>query len=289
MRAPSSFHSTDARPDLGQRRGDVGRARGEHRQHAASHLEPDRRRARRHPAVSAITAVRPRSPDSIAARRTSAAGTDAGPRDGVSHEAAERALAQLTDEQAAEEVGFGRRWPARRVRAGSADGRRPNRFPSSPGAGRARDRRRAIVSVGATAGVTSSRDTVGPPDTDASLARLADQEPDGGLDLVGGGPAQQLGQGCDLRRSRPRRRDRLRRRDEVREQHGGQCARGPSEPGRRQGVSTTLPGMCSVDLAMKASPASESGYTAPTCGRSTRSSTRRAISRSWAPLGSRTK
>ena len=45
-----------------------------------------------------------------------------------------------------------------------------------------------------------------PADTDPALAGLADQESDGGLDLVGGQPAQQVGQRRDL--GAPRRRGR---------------------------------------------------------------------------------
>src|SRR4029450_9278882 len=54
-----------------------------------------------------------------------------------------------------------------------------------------------------------------------------------------------------------------------------------------QGWRMTLPGMLWVDLAMNASRASASGYTAPTCGRSWPASTRRAQSRGWGARGFR--
>ena len=65
------------------------------------------------PSVSATTATRPRSPDSIAARRTSGAGTDAARGDGIAHEAGERALAQLADDEAPDESRLPPEWRGR--------------------------------------------------------------------------------------------------------------------------------------------------------------------------------
>ena len=137
--------------------------------------------------MSATAAVRPRSPDSIAARRTSAAGHRRGACHGVGHEAAERTLAQLADEQAPEEVGFGRR--------GALEDAAQDLLT---GGGRTASRRRlelveGAVDVGDRERRRDRRRDVEPrhgrpPDADASLARLADQEPDDGLDLVGGEP-----------------------------------------------------------------------------------------------------
>ena len=59
-----------------------------------------------------------------------------------------------------------------------------------------------------------------PPHADAALARLAGEEPDRRLDLVGREPTEQLGERRDLGRPGPRRRDRGRGGDDVGEQHG---------------------------------------------------------------------
>ena len=156
--------------------------------------------------------MRPRRPAEIAGQHRGPAyergGNRRGACDGVGHEAAERTLAQLTDEQAPEEVGFGGR--------GALEDSAQDLLT---GGGRTASRRRlelveGAIDVGDRERGGNRRGDVeprhgGPPHTDASLARLADQEPDDGLDLVGGGPAQHLGQRRDLRRSRPRRCDRL--------------------------------------------------------------------------------
>ena len=110
MRAPSSFHSTDAGPTSASAADDVGRARGEHGEDAASHLEPD--------VVESVRSLGERDhrrPAQIAGQHRGPAYERGrhrrGPCDGVTHEAAERALAQLTDEEAPQEVGLGRRRP----------------------------------------------------------------------------------------------------------------------------------------------------------------------------------
>ena len=67
------------------------------------------------PSARATAATRARSPASMAARRTVASGTPGGLGHGVGHHAFEGALAQLADEQAADEVGLGRGGPAEQV------------------------------------------------------------------------------------------------------------------------------------------------------------------------------
>ena len=93
--------------------------------------------------MSATTAVRPRSPDSIAARRTSGGGHRRGAGDGVAHEAGQRALAQLADQQAPQEVDLGRRGPIEQRRAGS-----PRRPAAEPLPGRHQDLVEGAVDVG---------------------------------------------------------------------------------------------------------------------------------------------
>ena len=72
---------------------------------------------------------------------------------------------------------------------------------------------------GTLAGSTSSVEHGRPPDTDPALTRLAGEEPDRGLDLVGREPTEQLGERRGLGRPGPRRRDRSGGRDQVGEQH----------------------------------------------------------------------
>ena len=108
MRAPSSFHSTEARPvaanasatdaALAASIGWTGRSTSKPISASAAS-----------PTVSARRAASARSPLSIAARRTAAAGTCAARGDRVGHQPGERTLAQLAGEETDDEVGLGRR------------------------------------------------------------------------------------------------------------------------------------------------------------------------------------
>ena len=226
MRAPSSFHSTDASPTSasavptsGAPAASIGRT-----PRPTSSPTP---RSPAAPSVSATTAVRPRSPDNIAARRTSAAGTDAARATASRHQAGQRALAQLADEQAPHEIGFRRRRPTEQRRAGSSS--RPAADPL-PVVTRIWSRARstsAIASVGTAAGVTSSRNTVAQPTPTRPWRGLAGEEPHRRLDLVGCEPAEQVRERGDLGRARPRRGNGVRSRDEIRHQHGDSVPEGP--------------------------------------------------------------
>ena len=177
MRAPSSFHSTDASPTSASAVGDVRRAGREHREDAAADLEPDAvqsgvalgERDHGRPAEVARQHRRPAYERGRHRRR---------PGDGVGHQARERALAQLADEQAAQEVGLRRRWPDRTRRAGSRWRPAAEPLPVVAWIRSSARSTSAIVSVGTAAGVTSSRNTVAQPDPDPALAGLAGEEPD---------------------------------------------------------------------------------------------------------------
>ena len=161
MRAPSSFHSTDAGPAAASASATAGAP-------AASIGWTARRTSRPTPAsppapsVSATPAVR-------RGRRSASRPGERARREPTRRGRSRRPSARRARPGAARRrAGAGgsrprRAWRARRLRAGSAGGRRPNRFPPSPGAGRGARSTSVIVSVGATAGVTSSRDTVAQP------------------------------------------------------------------------------------------------------------------------------
>ena len=134
MRAPSSFHSTDAGPVAVERRRDVGGRRRQHRLHGPPGHHADGGQRASTPPVSAARGGRPE-----------VAGEHVGPPhrgdrdagrlgDGVDHHAVERALAQLAAEhphsssllglgRPAEHVGEQR--PPGRVDAGSRHRRQP--------------------------------------------------------------------------------------------------------------------------------------------------------------------
>ena len=103
MRAPSSFHSTDARPTSSSAARHVRCARREHRLHAAADLEPD--------AVQpglALGERDDRDAAEVARQHRGAAHERDGHRRGlgdrVGHQPGQRTLPQLADEQPAEEV-----------------------------------------------------------------------------------------------------------------------------------------------------------------------------------------
>ena len=218
MRAPSSFHSTDASPTSasavatsGAPAASIGRT-----PRPTSSPTP---RSPASPSVSATTAVRPRSPDNIAARRTSAAGTDA-------------ARATASPMRPASAPWRSSPTSRRRRKSVSAGVARPNTSRrialatgGRPAPGRHQDLVEGAVDVGDRQRRHRRRRDVEPEHrrpahADAALAGLAGEEPDRRLDLVGCEPTEQLGERRDLGRARPRRRDRVRRRDDVRQQHG---------------------------------------------------------------------
>ena len=182
MRAPSSFHSTDASPTSASAAPTSGarpRASAARRARPRARLaQPAGTLGERDHGDAAEVARQHRGP--AHERR----GHRRGARDGIGHHAVERALAQLADEQAADEVGLRRRRPVEQRRAGSL----PAGADPLPVVTRIRSRARstsAIVSVGTAAGVHVEPEQRGPADADPALARLAGEEPDRRLDLVG--------------------------------------------------------------------------------------------------------
>ena len=139
--------------------------------------------------------------------------------DGIGHEPAERALAQLAHEEAPQEVDLVVRGAVEHVaQDGLAAGGRS-------AAGRLLDPVERVVDVGdGQAGRGRRRDVQAehgrPPDTDAALARFTGEEPDRRHDLGGREPTEQLGERRGLGGPGPRRRDRGRGGDDVGEQHG---------------------------------------------------------------------
>ena len=127
IRAPSSFHSTAAGPGLLQRGLDVGRGRGQHRRDRAPDLEPERRQRLR-----AVLAQRRRGHRAeIAAQHQRPPHRGDRHVRGLGHRVADdrrqRALAQVAEDQRAQERLLGRRRP--RQQRGQ---RRPPRGQPSP-------------------------------------------------------------------------------------------------------------------------------------------------------------
>ena len=84
-----------------------------------------------------------------------------------------------------------------------------------------------------------------PADADATLARLADEEPDGRRDLVGLELREQRGERIDLRQSRPGGRDGVGGVHERIEQHGTSLAPA-SDAGRGVGYSWNRSGVATL-------------------------------------------
>ena len=184
MRAPSSFHSTDASPTSSSAA-------------ATSGALPASIGCTPRP-TSSPTACSPASPLGERDDRDPAevAGHHRGPADergrhrrrlghGVGHQPRERTLAELADEQAAQEVDLLRGGPVEHVAQDLVPtGRRP-------AAGRGLDPVEHPVDVGDRQAWARSRarprrlNTRRPPDADAALTRLAGEEPHRRLDLVG--------------------------------------------------------------------------------------------------------
>ena len=147
-RAPSSFHSSDAAGDSRHRVVDVV---GRLREHRRERLEQRDREARRpsSPFVIAGAATAAMPPATIAARRTSRDRQSGGARDRLDHQALERALAQLAEQQPRRGTTAPRRSPRRATppssRLRSATEPRPAVAPiavSAASTSRKRQRRR---------------------------------------------------------------------------------------------------------------------------------------------------
>ena len=118
----------------------------EHRLDRAKHREPEARASPADPSASAAEATAPSSPATMTARRTSAAGNACDLRYRLDHDALERALPELAEEQArqepllalgrpAEEIG--QRVAARGLRPGAGDRRDVRHRTRAPRAARA--------------------------------------------------------------------------------------------------------------------------------------------------------
>ena len=171
MRAPSSFHSTDAGPGGSSPLAPVASASASVTSAAVcasigctgrSTVSPTAV-SPASPSSRAMTATRGRSPASIAARRTARERDVERLGGGVGDEPLEGAVPQLADEQAADEVllVLGRR--ARGGRAAGRTGPSASRPRSGSPARRGCGRGRATVSDGAGAGGTSRLATVRQP------------------------------------------------------------------------------------------------------------------------------
>ena len=228
MRAPSSFHSTDAGPVAASAAatsvaGDASigcTARpGHHARRRASASTPP------------VSAAR--------GRRAEVAGQHVGPAhggdrhagrlgDGVDHHAVERPLAQL----AAENIFHSSSCSASVARPNTSASR-PRRAALTPAPDIAASRSTARVDLEDVE--RRRRRRLGPhvaqrrpPDADAALAQRAGQHADGDRHLVGRQPAQHVGQQRRLLAALRRRRQRPRRVGQLDEQHGLVTVRPPS-------------------------------------------------------------
>ena len=130
-------------------------------------------------------AVAPRSPESMQARRTAAAGTPAALATASVISPVERALAQLAAEQPPEELAFGGRGPAQQSAEQAARGPRPRAGPGRPRWRRWPGRSRRRSGWARCRRPREARPEGGPADADPALAGLAGEEADDRLDLVG--------------------------------------------------------------------------------------------------------
>ena len=122
---PLDRRALEARDRVGHALG----GRGEHREDRPEELEADAAKPLLALRVSAISAVRVRSPESISARRASAPRHAGRLRDRVDHQPGERALPQLAGEQPLDEVGLLARSRGRGGRRGSACARAAEPLP----------------------------------------------------------------------------------------------------------------------------------------------------------------
>ena len=202
---------------LVQCRSDIRRTGREHREDTAPDFEPDVTQRRRTPGQgdhrdAAEIARQHRRPTH------ERCGYRGGAREGVGHETAQRALAQLTHEQVPEEVG---------LRRGRANEHALQDLPPAgrrAGAGRRHDLVEAPIHIDDAERRHRCRrdvepDQRGPPHPDSALAGLAGEKPDRRFDLVGCEAAEEIGERRDLGGAGPRRRDRGRGGDQIRQEH----------------------------------------------------------------------
>ena len=174
-----------------------------------------RRRGRRRPGPASAAA--PRSPSSIAARRTSASGRPA------ALATASVSTPSLAPWRSSPMITRTRWSCSSAVAAPSSASSAAARSRCEPAPLAAASRENAastspIVRVGSAAGAGRVLASCRPADAEASLARRADEQADRGDDLVGRQRAQQPGERLHLRRPLRRRRHRLRCRHEIGQQ-----------------------------------------------------------------------
>jgi hypothetical protein len=156
----------------------------------------------------------------VSARRTSAAGTPAALATGVGHDARERALAQVAEQQPDQERLL--------VGVGAHEQRTERVAPPALGArsGEPADRGERLLDLGhRQGGLRRGRRSVAqhrPADADLALGQLAREPADDGRHLAGSRAGEQLGERGDLRRARPRGGDGRRGVDERAEPQGRQ-------------------------------------------------------------------
>ena len=219
-RAPSSFESTAAGPVLASAAATsaaVPASIGASGRPTSSRIaaRPSR------PSRSAIAATAARSPCSVSARRSSLAGHPGRARRGVGHDARERALAQVAQQQPHEEVLLRRARPRQQRLHGAHGAPRPIPAPrSAPIAPSARSSS-ATVSVASAAGAGRSRSSAA-ADADLALRELAREPAHDRRDLVGPGAREQRGEHADLLVARLRRGHRGGRVDELAQAHARQ-------------------------------------------------------------------
>ena len=155
------------------------------------------------------------------------------PGDRVDHDALQRALAQLADQQLAQEPLL------RRGRAGEQLSQQGPAGRLRPGPGLPADLVERRVDRADPQGrrVRRGRHLAqrGPADTDLPLPKLAGEERDRRGRLVGVGPAEHVGEQSDLAKPRGRAGHRRRRVGQVPQQHGhaGKLAEASDDPGGR--------------------------------------------------------
>ena len=231
MRAPSSFHSTYVRLESFEHRPRRRRpsARASGRSGAAG--SAGTRASPSPPSRIATSATEARSPASIAARRTSAAGTPAA-----------FATASAMTPSSAPCRSSPRNKPTRRRCSGSVARAKSaasssRRAPWEPLPAIDCEARHGRVDLeqlerrlGRRRGLLAERR---PPHADGSLRQLARQIGDRDSDLLGRRRTEALGDALDLREPRRRRRDVSRRRRYQREEHPRHSTRSGAQPDER--------------------------------------------------------
>ena len=221
MRAPSSLYSTDASPDGLDR---LAAARPPSPRASAAPARPTTSPTASSSSavpVSARRAVSPRSPESIAARRTRRRRAVGCPGDRVEQHALERAGAQVAEEHAADEVLLALGRPRRELAQ-----RRRARSPARPRARRHGEPVERVVEVGDREARRRRPARPSRPPGRASRRRpapaagLPTRNPTAGAISSGSSRREQVGERVDLRQPRAGRGDGVGGGDELVEQHG---------------------------------------------------------------------